>query len=102
MVGNVAYPIDRPSNGRLITKRMRSGVDHHVSHDTNVVHASVDLESIVMKVRRVIVVVVDGDGPPVPILFEWIVRTIDRVRPVWVSIGLDIDSVVEIRNIVVG
>src|SRR5207247_9876691 len=44
MIGNVAYPIDRSSNGGLIAERMRSRIDHHVSHHTNVVHTAVDLE----------------------------------------------------------
>jgi hypothetical protein len=35
--------MNRPSNGGLVAKWLRSRVDHHISHDTNVVHTSVDL-----------------------------------------------------------
>ena len=79
VVGDVSDPIDWPSNGGLIAKRVGSGIQHHVSHDADVVHAAIDLESIVVKVGHVVVVVIDRNGPPVPILFGRVVRTIERV-----------------------
>ena len=40
-------------------KGLRSAVDHHVSHDAHVVHASIDLEGVVVEIRHVVVVVID-------------------------------------------
>src|SRR5690348_15728796 len=74
---DIADPINGSSKRRLIAKGLRSVIDHHVPHDPDVVHAPVDLEGIVMEVSHIVVVVVDGYGPAVPILFGRILRTID-------------------------
>ena len=98
---NIADPINGPAERRLIAKRLRSVIDHHVPHDPDVVHASVDLEGIVMEVGHVVVVVVDGYRPAVPILLGRILRTIDGSGSVRVAIRFRIDAIVEIRHIVV-
>ncbi len=59
MISNVADPINRPTDRRLVAERVRSRVHHHVSHDSNVVHAAIDLEGIVVKVGHVVVVEID-------------------------------------------
>src|SRR5260370_38461436 len=99
MVGNVAYPIDRPSNGGLIAKRMRSRINHHVSHDTDVVHAAIDLEGVVMKVRHVVVVEIYRNRPPVPVFLRWIMGAVDRMRAVRVPIRFKVDPIVEVGYI---
>src|ERR1700730_19183713 len=101
MIGNVAYPIDGPTYRGLITKRMRSGIDHHVSHHANVVHTAVDLEGVVVKIRHVVVVEIDRDRPSVPELFGRIVRPVDSVRAVRIPVRFNVDSIVEIVDIVV-
>src|SRR5436305_12770946 len=99
MVGDVPDPVDRAAEGRLITERMRSRIDHHVPHDPDIMHAAVDLEGVVMKIGHVIVVKVDCDWPPVPILSGRIMRAIDCMGPVRVAVCLDMNSGVEIRYV---
>src|SRR5258708_28384907 len=101
MVGNVAYPIDRPSNGGLVANRMRGRIDHHISQDANVVHAAIDLEGIVVKVRHVIVVVINRNRTSVPVFPGWVVGTVDGMRAVRISVSFYVDPVVEISDIIV-
>ena len=44
---------------------MGRGVHHQVSHDANIVQAAIDFDGIVMKVRRVVAMEIDGDVLPV-------------------------------------
>ena len=68
VVRDIPYPVDRPSDGRLVTERMGRGVHHQVSHDANVVQAAIDFDRIVMKVRQVVVIEINGDRPAIPVL----------------------------------
>src|SRR6185369_9759694 len=54
-----------------------------------------------MEVRHVVVVVVDGYGPAVPILLGWILRTSDGGGTIRVAVRFHINAIVEIRYIVV-
>ena len=103
VIGDVADPVDRPAERRLVAERVRRRVDHHVPHHADVVHAAVGLERVVVKVGHVVVVEVDRDRPPVPVLLRRILRPVDRrARAVRVAVGLDVDAVVEVRDVVVG
>ena len=81
---------------------MRSGVQHHIAHHADIVHRAVDLEGVIVKVRHVVVVVVDRDRTAVPELARRIVRALNGVRAIRIAIGLHIDAIMEIGDIVVG
>ena len=68
----------------------------------HVVHAAIGLERVVVKVRHVVVVEIDRHRPPVPVLLRRILRSVGRGRTVRVAVGLDVDAVVKIRDVVVG
>ena len=102
VVDDVPDPIDRPADRRLVAERVRGRVQHHVAHDADIVHRTVDLHGIVVEVGHVVVVVVDGDGTPLPELARRIERAVQRIRAVRIAIGLHIDAVMEVGDIVVG
>ena len=63
---------------------------------------AVGLERVVVEVRHVVVVEVDRDRPPVPELLRRILRAVGGGRAVRIAVGLDVDAVVKIGDVVVG
>ena len=51
MIGDIANPVNRPTDRGLITEWVRCRIEHQVALDANIVHAPVDLKGIVMKIR---------------------------------------------------
>lgn len=49
-----------------------------------------------MKIGHVIVVVIDRNRPPVPVLPRRIAGPIQRMRTVRVTVGFDVDAIMEI------
>src|SRR5258708_1359019 len=64
-------------------------------------HAAINLEGIVVKIRHVVVVEIYRYRPPVPVLFRWIVGAIDGMRAVRVSVSLNVDPIVKVSDIIV-
>src|SRR4029077_3800688 len=54
------------------------------------------------KVRQVVVIEIDGNWTTVPELSWRIVGPVDGMRAVRVSVGLDVDAIVEVGDVVVG
>ena len=102
VIHDVADPVDRPAHRRLRRHRMRRGVDQHVPHQPDVVHAPVHLDRVVVGVGDVVVVDVDRHRPPIPELARRIRRPVVGVRAVGHAVHLGVDAVVEVRHVVVG
>jgi hypothetical protein len=66
------------------------------------VQAAIDFDGIVVKVRQVVVIEINGDRTAVPVLPWRIVRAVDGMRAVRVAIRLDVDAIVEVGDVVVG
>src|SRR3954453_2808001 len=64
-------------------------------------HAAVDLESIVVEVRHVVVIEVDGHRTAVPFVLRRVVWSVNSMGTVRVSVGLNVDPVMEIRDVVI-
>ena len=107
VVGDVPNPVGGPSEDRLTGERGRRVVDEHVPKHPHVVHAPVGLDRVVVGVGDVVVVDVDRDGTPVPVLPRRILGTLGHPRcgrenSVGISVGFHVDPVVEVRDVVVG
>ena len=81
---------------------MRCRVQHHVPQHADVVHAAVDFERVVVKVGQEVVVEIDADRAQVPHVTGWIRRPALGGRPVRIAVGLDVDAVVKVGDVVVG
>ena len=77
-----------------------------IPQHADVVHAAVGLDRVVVAVRDVVAVEVDRDGAPVPVLARRILRPVRDAGArcdgaVGIAVGLDVDAVVEVRDVVV-
>ena len=107
VVGDVPDPVDGSAEHRLAAERVRRVVDEHVPQHPHVVQAPVGLDRVVVGVGDVVVVEVDRDRTPVPVLAGRIPGAVGgsgsgRHAAVGVSVGLDVDAVVEVGDVVVG
>ena len=106
VVRDVADPVDGPAERRLIAERVRRVVDEQVPQHADVVHAAVGLDRVVVAVRDVVAVEVDRDGAAVPVFARRILRPVGDAGArgdgaVGVAVGLDVDAVVEVGDVVV-
>ena len=107
VVGDVPNPVDGSAEHGLAAERVRRVVDEQVPEHAHVVQAPVRLDRVVVGVGDVVVVEVDRDGTPVPELARRILRTVGHPRSgrdasVGVPVGLHVDPVVEVGDVVVG
>ena len=106
VVGAVPDPVDGSAEHGLAAERVRRVVDEHVPEHTHVVQAPVGLDRVVVGVGDG-VVEVDRDRPSVPVLAGRGLGPVGRSRrrrhaAVGVPVGLHVDPVVEVGNVVVG